>query len=403
MIRLVKQLWFRVHSIKSFHLILWTSFFFVVFALQQVQNWPLVKRSGWGGGSAFVDSRSVLHAADCSKVIGWDIYNPEKWGDCGYIYGSFLIRVLRWLRLGEEATSAMGWGFIVFFSIISGFVFLRLQNLANTQLFFCILIIVSPGSMLLLERGNFDALLMFFLFLSAYSLSSGRFGIGIVILAVGALFKFYLLPLLFLATLIHRRDKSFIMWSLIPMIATVLIAKDLTLIRGDFPRNALGSFGNQIPGLYLNYAGIEFSRLYADVIGLISLLVTIAIVWLLFGKTLLRVSKLFEVERLIGLNTNIQLLFATTFLVCFFAGVNYDYRMPYLTVPVLLVLGNLHSARVNPWFLIVPLFIATWGSFNVGVLQILGDAAFLFLTAILFVLCFLYARNATKLFQKFWW
>jgi len=48
----------------------WSLFFFIVFAIQQLNAWPLVKTSGWGGGSSFIDLRSVLHAADCSEKIG---------------------------------------------------------------------------------------------------------------------------------------------------------------------------------------------------------------------------------------------------------------------------------------------------------------------------------------------
>jgi hypothetical protein len=67
-------------------------------------------------------------------------------------------------------------------------------------------------------------------------------------------------------------------------------------------------------------------------------------------------------------------LFAVTIvIVCYFAGLNYDYRLVFL-FPTLQVM--LYGAHQRIRFLIVTLFLASfWLSFNSGYLQPIGDLA----------------------------
>lgn len=373
------------HS-KIFRLVLWTLFFFSLFGAQQLASWPLVVASGWGGGIAFADLRSVLHAADCSETIGWDIYSPDKWGDCTYIYGSLLIRILRWTNLNSEFTVQIGWVFILFFSILCGFVLSTLQKLSRVQKFASVLILASPTSMLLLERGNVDIVLMFILVTAAALMRKGKVSLGLAAIALSSLFKFYTLPLMFFLLSRFKNRTSIFVGFLSSGLVTLLVLKDLSLIKGEFPSNVMGSFGNQIPWLYLDYAGIIVPRFYGELIGFSLCLTAGFAVWILYKKKILKVA-FFSLS-----NSNptfdfvLQFLFFCTFLICFFAGVSYDYRLPYLSVPALLLLNSYRD--LNPWFLILPLLVATWASYNVGWLQIFGDCAILLLTSglIIFIL-----------------
>jgi hypothetical protein len=364
-----------------------------VFAIQQLNAWPLVKTSGWGGGSSFIDLRSVLHAADCSEKIGLDIFDPGKWGNCGYIYGSFLIKVLRWSHLNEEYTSQLGWVFILLFSTLCGYVLSTLWNLSRLQQIACVLILVSPGTMLLLERGNFDVLLILLLASAAISLWRRRVIMSLGFIALGALFKFYTLPLLFFVVLQLRNRRMIFVGSVVSFLVVLLVLKDLALIKGTFPNNVMGSFGNQIPGLYLNYAGIEFSRFYGEVIGLLALLVACAVVWILLKEKIYLVVSEVDLRNKFTLSVYLQYLFFCTFLICFFAGVNYDYRIPYLSIPAVLCLGNLRRLKLNLWIVISPLLIATWASYNVGWLQVIGDCSVLLLTAMLILFSVLFVKR----------
>jgi hypothetical protein len=368
--------------------ILWTIFFFIVFMTQQIFSWPLVKSSGWGGSSPFIDTRSVLHAAKCSADIGWDIYNPLKWEDCGYIYGTHLIQILRSLSLGPDYTNHIGWFFIIVYSVISGYVLSSLVNLSKLQQASCIFVLVSPGSMLLLERGNFDVLIMLLLFMAAISLSAGRMILGMILISLSALFKFYTLPLLFIACFQLRTSRAKILGLVFSFFTSFLVLKNLSLIKGEFPSNVMASFGNQIPGLYLDYAGIPTSRVSSEILGFV-LLILAGISILLFSRGIIpMIQKSLILQERNNLYLQVQLLFISTFLICFFAGVNYDYRIPFLTIPLLLSLTKLQSLGRRIWIVIIPILIVSWTSYNVGFLQVLGDGLILFFTAALLILAF---------------
>ena len=379
---------FVLNSENHIKQILWTTFFFIVFVTQQIFSWPLVKSSGWGGGSPFIDTRSVLHAAKCSSDIGWDIYNPLRWEDCGYIYGTHLIQILRALSLGPEYTNQIGWLFIIVYSMISGYVLSSLADLSKLQQALCIFVLISPVSMLLLERGNFDVLIMLLLFMSAISLSKGRIILAMMLISLSALFKFYTFPLLFLACFQLRTSRDKIAGLVFSFFIGFLILKNLVLIKGEFPSNVMASFGNQIPGLYLDYAGIPTSRVSSEILGFV-ILIMVGISILLFSRGIIpMIQKSLKVQERTDLRFQVQLLFISTFLICFFAGVNYDYRIPFLTIPLLLSLTKLQSLGRRVWFVIIPILIISWTSYNVGFLQVLGDALILFFTAALMIIVF---------------
>jgi hypothetical protein len=164
--------------------------------------------------------------------------------------------------------------------------------------------------------------------------------------------------------------------------------QDLALIKGDFPSNVMASFGNQIPGLYLNYAGVENTRLYSEILGF-TLLVLVCSLILFFSKgPITAIVNLMNMKEKTDKNMQIQLLFISTFFICFFAGVNYDYRIPFLTVPLLLSLNQLRAFDGKIWYLLIPSLTIAWTSYNVGALQVVGDALIILLTAAMLIIAF---------------
>ena len=348
---------------------------------------------------AFADLRSVLHAADCSNTIGWDIYDPSKWGDCGYIYGSLLIRVLRWANLDPSFTLEIGWAFILLFSILSGYVFSTLKNLSKLEFGLCVFIFVSPGSMLLLERGNFDILLMLLLFLAAFSLHKKWTGVGILLIALSALFKFYTLPILFTLSFYFRTLKTIFASLVICSIVTIFVLRDIIGIKGEFPDNVRASFGNQIFAGYLNYFGLDISRLLGEIIGLLAILGCALLLWLTSKSSIIKIVQHFQSKKFYSLNDYVIALFSFSYLICFFAGLNYDYRIPYLTISTILLLPILTSNQISSWPVIFCLLVICWTSFNVGVLQVVGDIFVLILTSCWVLFYGVFLRNKLPFFK----
>ena len=385
---------------KYLNQILWSLFFFIVFGVQQLYSWPLVKTSGWGGGSPFIDLRSVLHAANCSEKIGWDIYDPNNWGDCGYIYGSLLIRFIRWAHLSPTLTLGIGWVFIFLFSALSGYVFSNLKNLSRLQLGICVAIFVSPGAMLLLERGNFDILLILLLFVAAVCLQRKWNGIALTIIALSALFKFYTLPLLFALSVYFKSLPKIICSLSASFFVTFLVLIDLIRIKGEFPENVMASFGNQIFGGYLNYLGLDLSRFLRELIGFLAIFLCSSIIWKMRKNELVMIVERFQPKNLSKLTDYIIILFSFSYLICYFAGLNYDYRIPYLTIATLLLLPILISCKINCWPVLISLMIISWTSFNVGALQVFGELIVLVLTSywiLLYLIFFMRSHSFIRL------
>ena len=384
---------------KYLSLVLWSLFFFIVFGVQQLYSWPLVKTSGWGGGSSFIDLRSVLHAAECSERIGWDIYDPNKWGDCGYIYGSLLVRLIRWTHLSPALTVGVGWVFIFLFSLLAGYIFSNLKKLTRLQVGLCVVIFVSPGAMLLLERGNFDILLILLLFAAAFFLQKKWSGIGISIIAFSALLKFYTIPLLFVVTLFLHQRRRIITSLLGSIVVTILVLRDLLGIKGEFPDNVMASFGNQIFAGYLNYTGFSIPRFYRELIGLLGILICTQLIWRTGKIKLIKIVQHFQSKNSYAVTDYIIGIFSCSYLICFFAGLNYDYRIPYLSIPTLLLLPILIQYKPVYWPVLVSLILICWTSYNVGVLQVIGDICVLFLTSFWIVLYFIYTKSANPFLQ----
>jgi hypothetical protein len=377
----------------SWSLVSWFFFFITVFGIQQITRWPIVTYSDWSGGKSFVDLRSVLHSAECSVTLGWAIYNPDEWGDCGYIYGSTLIQLLRWLNLNPDSTSTIGWGFIFFYSALSAFIISSLRNLSGPQIFWCVIILVSPGPMLLLERANIDALLLILLVIAAFFLDKRHESFSLGLIALTALFKFYTLPLMYLISFFSWGKKKIILPLALSLFVTVLILRDLIQIKGDFPSNVLGSFGNQIPALYLNYVGIPFPRFYKELIGYVLLLFVGLLVSFFFKKQIISFVDSINLKHSMSFRLYLQVLLFITFLVCFFSGVNYDYRLPFILIPSLLFLGTSNLQRKQIWSIIALLAIVSWSSYNAGFLQPVGDGVLIVLVVTLIQVFFLLMKR----------
>jgi hypothetical protein len=82
-----------------------------------------------------------------------------------------------------------------------------------------------------------------------------------------------------------------------------------------------------------------------------------------------------------------------TFLVCFFSGVNYDYRLPFILIPSLLFLGTSNLQRKQIWSIIALLAIVSWSSYNAGFLQPVGDGVLIVLVVTLIQVFFLLMKR----------
>jgi hypothetical protein len=223
--------------------------------------------------------------------------------------------------------------------------------------------------MLLVERGNIDWLVFACVYLGAVSFSKGQYIIGILVLALSALFKFYAFPLMLLCFILIKRPIGLMLATLITILTFIQLGQDFVLLRSVYVGSWFASFGNNIWGQYLSRFGLELTAI--TTIGL-GLLCTGVIFLILNSIRPIKEKSLGALSRS-GVIDYSALFAVTIVIVCYFAGLNYDYRLVFL-FPTLQVM--LYGAHQRIRFLIVTLFLASfWLSFNSGYLQPIGDLA----------------------------
>ena len=149
------------------------------------------------------------------KVVINDIYCKE---DCRrFRYGPSLL-YLPFLNLLEEFYYQIFPNLLIIFFILSIFIIFNKFHEKNRLLIFCI--ILSPTSLLAIERGNFDLLLFIFAFLICYN----RFlYINIFLISFSFLAKYYPVTY-FLNIFTHKKSNSFLKMRIIFIITLILSA-----------------------------------------------------------------------------------------------------------------------------------------------------------------------------------
>jgi hypothetical protein len=365
------------------------------YLLQQLTNWPLLSFWGVKGGVRFGDMSLVLKNADCFKSLRYRIYESDTSNECvNYVYGSWLIRVLDFFHLGAHALIPLG----VFATLALSWIFAHLLSdlhaKSKVAYILGISLIVSPPVMLLVERGNFDWLMFVLLYIAALLISRGKFYTSVILLSISALFKFYTLPVLIILSIGSQSKVRMFTTTALGIPVVLQILADLELINSIFIETWFAAFGNSIWAQYLLKIGHPLDPIQASLIGL-GVCAIIYVLLLSKGRLLLSSFRSLEMKKDF---LNLFSWFSVgTFIACFFAGMNYDYRLVFL-LPVILLIQGLPRKTIR-YSLFVIVLLIFWLSFNVKYLQPLGDIFINFLVVLVSYSIFLIlSRNYRKVF-----
>lgn len=155
---------------------------------------------------AFSDLRSILQAGACWRQ-GINVYEPSLCMHGGvFNYAPLLLRA-SYLPIGPNNTNMLG--LLVDLAFIASYGFFPSAK-SHLELFFRVLVSISPASLFVMERANFDVAIFVFMATSIFLLERKflfrNFSYGIIMLSAG--FKFY--PLVAMVVLIRERLASFI-------------------------------------------------------------------------------------------------------------------------------------------------------------------------------------------------
>ena len=352
-------------------------------ALNASSDWLILRLWNIRGGVEFLDLNAVLVNVDCFENIGWEIYETQQEDPCrNYVYGSTLIRILYLFGLGTSQKLILGWFAAILVAYILSDLTSKISRVSRSTYLIVLLVIISPPVLLLVERANFDWAIFALIYLSAILFARRYEKIGFVVLAFSALLKFYTFPLLCICLILLKTRKERIIGFLISTLTFILIVKDLTLLRTIYVDVWFAAFGNTVWAKYLVVIGVNLNSIATNILG-----ICVTVILVIFLKSLIPKSSLDEIEiKLSSTNEFFAFFSSIVFLSCFFAGMNFDYRLVFL-IPALSFVSEIRSSVLTRSYLILFL-IAFLFSFSVKILQPIGDLAVNLLVAfmLLFVL-----------------
>lgn len=347
-------------------------FFSAIFLFLQSTGWPLLVRWQIKGHLNYIDLNSVLGSADCFRVIGFDIYNYPIGHECAYNYGSWLMRIISFIGLGENHTNLVGSIFIVAISFLLAFIMSRVP-LRRTTLLFGLLMFISPPIMLLLERGNIDSLIFILIWIAAVVFSPGRPHASLALVVLSALFKFYTVGLAALLVFSVRSKYSVIVWMSAVVIAIAQILSDFSSGPG-FINTEWTSFGAPVFGIYFKYLDIDIPYLLSLLIGCLLLVIAIWFIsrsWSPFSKLY---SDLIKTSLSSIYSYHLFIFFSVVHSTCYILGMNFDYRLIMLSISNFILLSQAKLESATKLTIGLSTVFIMWTSYNLQISQPIGDA-----------------------------
>lgn len=304
--------------------------------LMSFSDWAIFRLSGIKG-SDFKDYQTILSYRECLKetnIFEFPLYFSECWA--GFNYGFSAILLVGTLNYLLGSIAAVGWTtiFLVAIFLVGISFFCGSHDLIGR--IFQSLIIISPGILLLYERGNLDS----WIFIFSIILVMGHKHLNPLLLFV----------CLFLLTLIkfHILFASIYLISRIPisrnykvfMFVSISLATGISLapMAGLIPYNWFLSFGSFMPLVYLDFGStsVNFESL---ALGMRIFLGAAFFICLTFLTRWASPSfrKLTTLETDFRSNESVVLnFFSICYLSSFFLSTNYDYRLIFL-IPALVI------------------------------------------------------------------
>lgn len=350
------------------HLLIQSGLTFVLLSLLQLSTWlPLRFWSAWGGGN-YLDTWQILRYAKCYEEVGLSVYENSGTTCSSYLYGRTLLQTLSFFGLNTSATQLIGYTFLAIMAIGLSLVF-PVQNKRDFLTF--TLVVCSPPMMLLADRGNFDILIFFALILVAKLTALKKFYSAYVLLTITVLMKFYTAPVFLLIILFSRHPREKIFGAMLLSISTGFSLRDIAITQTKYPSGSDAQFGFTVWGEYLNkYSSTQvniYEKYFISII-VFSVIVLLAHFIIRTGvHTPLSITQT-HTWQFVGL-----WIFLIVSVSCYFAGMNFDYRLIFFAATILL--SSKLLVGVQPHTQTNYLIAILWLSYPSGGLQPVGDLA----------------------------
>lgn len=363
--------------------------------LNELIAWPILKLWNIYANRGFIDLQSPLHHIECfARGEDFQVLRSKD-GSCGgYWYGSALI------YLGKILNASTQSKYLIAAAILIPFIYFLVSYghrlYIKTDLLGRILLLAamfSPPSILLFQRGNLDGLVILMLLFAIKLFEGSQKSVfaGWLIILLATLFKFWSIPALFVSILWIRNLFLKVTAIISAIIVTFVVYKEYQSVDfGDAFPTAENIFGWRFFSLTLNstksYSINQLSSLTLD----FSMLFLILICCFLLIKELSKRELLSNLKSSLDKDKEVWIL-GSSFVFCYFASSNVDYRLTPLLIVALSVTAKIEELQVSNLILLL-ISTTMWLTYPSGKLQIVGD----FCAALLGCLLLVYFLSQTK-------
>ena len=264
----------------------------------------------------FADLNTILTGIGCDSInhvgdkITCDTTNSVLWN-----YPTALLK-LRIFNIDSKITFLLG----SLIAVIFIFVLVLFRDLTRIQKVFLALLAFSPPLLLVINRGNFDLLILISLVFAGYLLNRNlKYSLELsylLILFAGTL-KFYAIFALPLILLFNKKIQNYFYFVIISFVFALMNIRDLWHLNGFVGRDMSGSFGLPVLISHLNGDADSDLRLFS--IGALLVLIIFSYYFHYFKKKI-------DVITFDNYNNYIFIILSFTFFMTWLLTSNYYYR-----------------------------------------------------------------------------
>ena len=347
--------------------VLSTSFVLLVLWLSVSVHWELAIGKA-SMSPVFADLRVITSQVDCIIADpGWAVGSTEcdPFGRA-YNYPSQLPRMMAFLGIGYASTGIIGMGLACLFALSWALVvkMTAVSPFRVAHLSIAVTCLISPPVLLLIERGNSDALIFSLLTLIGFLISKERFLVSGVLIGLATALKLYPFGAIFglLMSRSKRRITLAVTFILFALFLVLINYREWILVASSTPRPGLeGAFGSSLlleplfREILVNY------ELVARIVGPIVLILATSLVVFVSIRHPKNCLSLLISSTVYALNRDLRSrgFFAIGMgaILCGYGiAANYDYRMSLLILPILALSGTFQEAR-DPGFVLALLMV----------------------------------------------
>jgi hypothetical protein len=311
-----------------------TAFSWIIVGLLIASNWPPFTAAGIRGLPYYIDLQFLYDYNYCLEGIAAN--QVPSCNQFQFIYGWASIYLVQCLVLLNLDSFVIGTCLVFLLTLVLSCLASAATRRSVLSYIYIIALILSPGNLLLFERGNIDSIIFLLILLSASYVRKSIY-ISVFAALFSFVLKFYTLPIVALCLYFIKNVWARIIITILSIGICAFTIYDSWSIFQQVPYNWFLSSGSLIPFVYLDRLGVGFpvQNLALPIKWVLGILIS----FLLFKASVILSSKLrtlikeapdlaLQIE--VSNQNQKYLFFSIIAVTTYFTGLSYDYRLIFL-------------------------------------------------------------------------